>query len=174
MDNRSANPVQPSAWDAVRTLVQQEVAEGVYDTWLRPTRGLATVGNVLRVGVPNEMFAEWLRSQYLALIRTAMTRSGLGHMQVEFVPPIGAAVATAPAAAPPVASAAARPAGPETPRLNPRYSFDGFVVSSCNQLPTPPRWRSATSRAGPTTRSSSTAGSGWARPTSCRRSGTGC
>ncbi|MCU0231558.1 MAG: DnaA/Hda family protein, partial [Acidobacteria bacterium] len=135
--------MQPSAWDAVRTLLQQEVAEGIYDTWLRPTRGLPTVGNCLRVGVPNEMFGEWLRSQYLALIRSALMRSGLGHMQVEFVAPAGEAAASATpgakgpgaaAAAPSVASAAARPAAGDTPRLNPRYSFDGFVVSSCNQF----------------------------------------
>ena len=141
MDNRPVDPVQPSAWDAVRTLVREEVPEGVFDTWFRPTRGLPTQGTTLRVAVPNEMFAEWLRSQYLALIRAAMSRIGLGHLQVEFIAPAtaGAAVAASPspagvATAPPVASAAARPGGADAPRLNPRYSFDGFVVSSCNQF----------------------------------------
>ncbi len=140
MDNRPADPVQPSAWDAVRALVREQIAEGVFETWFGPTRALPTLGTTLRVGVPNEMFAEWLRSQYLALIRSTMNRAGLGHLQLEFVPPVasvpGAAAGRTDGAglAPPVASAAARPGGAEAPRLNPRYSFDGFVVSSCNQF----------------------------------------
>jgi len=75
------------------------------------------------------MFAEWMRTQFEPTIRGALARAGLAHLQVVFVPPAPQSTNSHPAV-----PGAARSASLEPPRLNPRYSFDGFVVSSCNQF----------------------------------------
>ncbi len=117
-----SDPTSPTSWDRVLAAVRPLVNPGAYETWFRPTRYAGQVGSVLHVSVPNEMFAEWLRSQYLPAIRSALSVTGVGATDIEFIPP-----------AAPSVSVAAAPAEPPTP-LNTRYTFDNFVVSSCNQF----------------------------------------
>ncbi|MDH3285135.1 MAG: DnaA/Hda family protein, partial [Acidobacteriota bacterium] len=120
------HPAEPSSWERVLTILRPRVGVGSFETWFRPTHFLEQRGSTLRVRVPNEMFAEWLRSQYLPDIRSALGEAGLDEIaDVEFQA-IGVAE---PAAAP------ARPQASGTrPRLNARYTFGNFVVSSCNQF----------------------------------------
>ena len=61
----------------------------------------------------------------------------------------------------------------EPARLNPKYTFETFVIgASATASRTPRRWRSPRRRPRRTTRCSSTATPAWARPTCCTRSGT--
>jgi chromosomal replication initiator protein len=73
------------------------------------------------------MFAEWLRTKYLHEIHRALPKAGLPDSEIVFVPP------AAPAPAPP-SQVSARDARPAHQRLNTRYTFENFVVSSCNQF----------------------------------------
>jgi chromosomal replication initiator protein len=100
---------------------------GIYDTWFRPTQQLSHRGNTIEVAVPNEMFAEWLRTQYLPEIRTALPKAGLPDSDVVFVPPSSTPTVSEPH------PTTAKPPAP-THRLNTRYTFENFVVSSCNQF----------------------------------------
>ncbi|MBP7148071.1 MAG: chromosomal replication initiator protein DnaA [Acidobacteria bacterium] len=106
-------------WEHVLSLLRRDVNPGAYETWFRPTRLLDYDGHTMRISVPNEMSAEWLRSQYLPAIRATLHKAGLSATEIEFVPPrrIDNSVGPLPLA-----------------RLNPRYTFDNFVVSSCNQF----------------------------------------
>ncbi|RMG48710.1 MAG: chromosomal replication initiator protein DnaA [Acidobacteria bacterium] len=125
MENGAAQPaLGASAWDRVLAALRPKLGPGTFDTWFRPTKLLGVEGNRLRVGVPNEMFAEWLRTQYLSAIRSALPDAGFpgaDSIEVEFVAP------------------RPQPDSPPVPdrepaRLNARYTFDNFVVSSCNQF----------------------------------------
>ncbi len=124
MENRvTPTRTEPSSWDRVLTILKPRVGIGPFDTWFRPTRFLGRQGTTIKVRVPNEMFAEWLRTQYLADIRSALGEAGFGEIaNIEFQTPGG-------------------PDGPAgsavngvRPRLNSRYTFNNFVVSSCNQF----------------------------------------
>ncbi len=116
-----------SLWLRLLATIRPQLNPGAFETWFRPTRQLAQNGSTLKVAVPNELFAEWLRSQYLPVIRAALCNEGCSATSVEFVPP--AAVAPKASAWPPTA-----PSTPPAPLLNPRYTFENFVVSSCNQF----------------------------------------
>ncbi len=126
VDNVLAPPGSaPSAWDRVLLVLQPDLNPGTYETWFRPTRYVGLEGGTLWVSVPNEMFAEWLRSQYMPVIRSALPKAGVPATQVEFVPP-KRVEKSIPAPPPPVT--------PTLANLNPRYTFEHFVVSSCNQF----------------------------------------
>ncbi|NJN63532.1 MAG: ATP-binding protein [Acidobacteria bacterium] len=128
----SGPPDHPSAWDRVRTLVRLRVSPGNFDTWFRPTHQASHDGTRLLVEVPNDMFGEWMRTTYLDVIHEVLPTAGLGGCQIEFVT---RAALTESRSRRPEASGS-RPVSPPVPRarLNARYTFDTFVVSSCNNF----------------------------------------
>jgi chromosomal replication initiator protein len=98
----------------------------------------------IHVRVPNTWFAEWLRTNYSSIIHDALTAIGKPGMRVTFVPdadqgrrpplPAGRGAAGSPPGPLP-GPIGGQPSGPDRPRfLNPRYTFDAFVVSSCNEF----------------------------------------
>ncbi|GAB4371896.1 MAG: chromosomal replication initiator protein DnaA [Acidobacteriota bacterium] len=115
----------PGLWDRVRGEIEGRIPRGSFQTWFAPTTQRGVSAGVLEVEVPNEMFAEWMRTQYAPLIREILADHRGGVSDVRFV---SRSRAPAPRNE---ASAAARPARPS---LNERYTFENFVVSSCNQF----------------------------------------
>jgi chromosomal replication initiator protein len=133
----------PNTWDRVLDKIEAKVNSRSFQTWFKPTRLVAEDAASLTVEVPNSWFAEWLRSNYSALITDALREIQRPGVAVEFQPEtLEAPAAEVPAAvteaeahvAPTVtANGIPGPAGNGT-WLNPRYTFDTFVVSSCNQF----------------------------------------
>ena len=131
MENLLSRPAADStSWDRVLEAIQPRLNPSIFDTWFRPTKFLAHDGATIRVSVPNGMFGEWLRTQFLGEIRAAMQASGVAANDVVFV---SAELAPAPDPAAARQPAPAEPQPAASP-LNPRYTFDNFVVSSCNQF----------------------------------------
>jgi chromosomal replication initiator protein len=90
---------------------------------------MSRTGPTVRIRVPNQMFAEWLRSQYLQEIRSALGEAGFAGVEnVEFDASAinGRGVIEQPGVP--------ERSDDETCPLNRRYTFDNFVVSSCNQF----------------------------------------
>ncbi len=126
MDNGIAQTTAAgSPWERVLAAIKPQLHPGAFETWFRPTRQIGEEGSTLKIAVPNEMFAEWLRTQYLGAIHAALSSAGVPATAVDFIPPRHDA-------APPVVPAPNRMVS-ATP-LNPRYTFENFVVSSCNQF----------------------------------------
>ena len=90
--------------------------------------------------MPNLLFKEWLTKHYAAVIGEAMGEIGHGHLVVNFVADAqGDAAPLALSAEEAIAfEAAPAPAVPPPPGtaagLNPRYTFDTFIVGSSNQF----------------------------------------
>ena len=130
---------ESTVWDGVLSMLQPRLGAPTYDNWFRPTRLLSFDGERLRIAVPNEMFAEWLRSAYDVEIRASLEQMGLDrNLMLEFIPPEsvarepytddGSAVeGTPPRSTPTRRAESARPTAL-------RNTFDDFVVSSCNQF----------------------------------------
>ena len=136
-------------WQAALLRLQSQVTRPNFDTWLKDTIGLRLApsgpegaGHTLVVAARSDFATEWLSSK----LRPAITRiltSLADHVTDVSFEVIGAAAAEAPGA-----EAAALRVGPPAaaeeggravaswprPRLNPRFTFDSFVVGSCNRL----------------------------------------
>ena len=125
--------VARNTWDRVLGKLETRVNAHSFSTWFRPTHFVSEDAVLLRIQVPNSWFAEWLRTNYLPLIQDALREMERPNVSVEFVAAEGngngrsGQATTTTAAERGVAEHAAT-------SLNPRYTFEKFVVSSCNQF----------------------------------------
>ncbi|HEY7924063.1 MAG TPA: chromosomal replication initiator protein DnaA, partial [Vicinamibacteria bacterium] len=110
-------------WDDVLARVEGKINRHSFATWFRPTSYLAQDKGTLRIGVPNAQFREWLSKNYRGILQEALTEVGHAELQVIFEEH-----ADEPAQAQP--GTVER----ETSALNPKYTFDSFVVGSSNQF----------------------------------------
>jgi chromosomal replication initiator protein len=113
-----------SLWDEVLRRVEGKVNRHSFATWFRPTTLLSSDGSTLRVGVPNGQFRDWLSKNYMGVLLEALGEAGQGDLRIVFEE-IGE---EAPISAPPAAPER------EAPHLNPKYTFESFVVGSSNQF----------------------------------------
>ena len=95
----------------------------VLDTWIRPLRVLEAHDTRVELSVPNKFFRQHLEQRYLDTLRVAV-QSVVGP-RAQIVLTIDR---SAPAPPAPVPAAAA------APDLDPRYTFDTFVVGTSNQI----------------------------------------
>jgi chromosomal replication initiator protein len=138
------------AWSAVLERLSGRIGQRSYRDWFEPTRLLAVDQDALRVEVPNVLFLEWLDRNFRDVVEEVLgelRQEGRGvPAAVRFVVATTAEPATAGhAAAEPVSVLRERLFTPEEleaapalrePRavLNPRYTFENFVVGACNQF----------------------------------------
>ena len=125
-------------WDEILARIETKVNRHSFYTWFKPTTFVAEDTGAVTVRVPNPLFKDWLTKHYPGVITEAMGELKKAGLQVNFVadasgdrPPIPLSVeeaAALEAAEPPV------PVGPGPAGLNPRYTFDTFIVGSSNQF----------------------------------------
>ena len=115
-------------WDEVLARVEGKINRHSFATWFRPTSYLSSDERSLRVSVPNGQFRDWLSKNYLGVLQEALSEIGRPDTRVLFEETSSAE--DSPAAPSAAASAPDR----ETSPLNPKYTFDSFVVGSSNQF----------------------------------------
>src|SRR2546426_315762 len=99
------------------------------DTWFHPCHLVAVEGDHLRIGAPNKFHRDWVFQHHWDVLQTA-AREALGGQ-----PRLSIVVVeenSSPTPAPPPRSPT--PPGGRVEGLNPRYTFDSFVVGSSNQF----------------------------------------
>ena len=121
-----------NTWEQVLHRIETKIPAHSFTTWFGPTRFVDEDAASLKVRVPNDWFAEWLKTNYLEVIHAALREVDRPGLSVAFETE---AVDLSPPPAAPAAAAAPFPAERSAPAwLNPRYKFETFVVSSCNQF----------------------------------------
>ncbi|MBM4439228.1 MAG: chromosomal replication initiator protein DnaA [Candidatus Rokubacteria bacterium] len=119
-------------WTQLLDASARKLPGAVLDSWLRPCRPLSLEGDHLTIAAPNRFTRDWLIQHHFDVIQAAAADCIGGHPRVSIViddaPPAETSVD-----APPPPTAPVR--GPSTLEgLNPRYTFDTFVVGSSNQF----------------------------------------
>jgi chromosomal replication initiator protein len=123
-----------SIWDQILARIETKVNRHSFYTWFRPTTLVADGGNQLTIRVPNPLFKDWLTKHYSVVLSEALAEVHRPGATVVFVAEGSAATAlTADEPQPPVLEPEALPAA-ASGGLNPRYSFDTFIVGSSNQF----------------------------------------
>ena len=127
MEARSAQEI----WETALGELQIQVNKANYRTWLGKTVGLSYQGNQFVVGVPNTFVAEYLDKNQRSLI--SKTLIGLTRRDIKVVFSVDGKDENSPGSY--YAREATSPSTQTSPpRFNPKYTFDSFVVSSCNRL----------------------------------------
>ncbi len=120
-----------NAWLEILNHIKLKVNPQSYQTWLKPARFLRAENATLVVRVPNREFKEWIQEHYGGLIAEALEQLGAGYQHVAFEyeeNPVR------PSAAEPKVEQRKLDFDSVDHQLNPRYTFDSFVVGSCNQF----------------------------------------
>jgi chromosomal replication initiator protein len=124
-------------WEDILSRVQAKVNRHSFYTWFKPTSFIADDGRAITVRVPNALFKDWITKHYSGVIAEALGEVSRTDSLIYFVTS-GSPEAEAPPP-PPVEEAPndeALPPLTPTPAagLNPRYTFDTFIVGSSNQF----------------------------------------
>ena len=154
-------------WEEILSRIETKVNRHSFYTWFRPTTFVADDRTSVTVRVPNGLFKDWLTKHYSGVIGEAMSELQRPNMTVTFLsdaPSDAPAVQLGPDEAVALETNIP-PAMPGPAGLNPRYTFDTFIVGTRISSPTRPAARSPKRRRAPTTRCSSTAASVWVKPT---------
>ncbi|OFW02814.1 MAG: chromosomal replication initiator protein DnaA [Acidobacteria bacterium RIFCSPLOWO2_02_FULL_68_18] len=125
-----------SIWDQILSRVETKVNRHSFYTWFKPTALVVDGGHAITVRVPNPLFKDWLTKHYSVVLSEALAevhRAGAALVFVaEGMPPSLPPADEAPPpteAQPAETRAATAPGG-----LNPRYTFDTFIVGPSNQF----------------------------------------
>jgi len=124
--------VLDSLWGRLLDTIALKLAPAVIDQWVRPCRLLAVEGDHLKIGAPNPFSRDWLLQHHFQALQQAAQAVIGGQPRITIVVEESLEQALAADAPPP--PLAARPGGGSTEGLNPRYTFDTFVVGSSNQF----------------------------------------
>jgi chromosomal replication initiator protein len=115
-----------TAWERILQHLERRVNPHTFSTWFQPTRQQSLENGRLVVRVPTKAFRKRLSETYGELIRAVLVEVGMADTQVEFVPT--EPERSSPTAQPRLDFEAA------DPQLNPRFTFETFVVGASNQF----------------------------------------
>jgi len=121
-----------SIWDQILTRIEAKINRHSFYTWFKPTAFVADDGATVTVLVPNSLFRDWLTKHYAGVINEAVGEIGRTGTAVAFVTEATSAEPPAPATLPREESVP--PAVTSAAGLNPRYTFDSFIVGPSNQF----------------------------------------
>jgi chromosomal replication initiator protein len=147
--------IVPNPWVRILDALEKKINRHSYDTWLKPTRYSHATNKVLFVRIPTAEFHH-VGDKYADLIQEALDNLGLGYEDVKFVTAeddpsntptrhdggFSAQSSSAglnPGSAPQAVASGLHPTQgrfdwDSAAQLNPRYTFDAFVIGSGNQF----------------------------------------
>ena len=134
-------------WDQVLTRIETKVNRHSFYTWFKPTSFISDDDASVSVRVPNSLFKEWLTKHYAGVIAEALAEVKREQLTIHFLADSQADPAGIPLSNEEVAAlqaleirqAPSAPSAAPLPHvtnvgLNPRYTFDSFIVGSSNQF----------------------------------------
>jgi chromosomal replication initiator protein len=127
--------IQPTmnSWEKILQHMERRVNPHSFNTWFQPTRQEGDDGAKLTVRVPSRPFRKRLTETYGELLQAVLVEVGMPDAQLDFVcaepepAPVQAAAAVA-------AKQSRLDFDSVDHQLNPRYTFDTFVVGASNQF----------------------------------------
>lgn len=122
-----------SIWDQVLGRIETKVNRHSYYTWFRPTSLVSDSGQTITVLVPNSLFKDWLTKHYSVVLSEALNEVKRSDSNVLFVSE-GASVPAPPTEEPAAKEPIDEFRSTSPGGLNPRYTFDTFIVGTSNQF----------------------------------------
>ena len=134
-------------WNSLLGRLKTEVSEQVFNAWFMPITPVSISGDKLTLGVPNKFFKEWVRERYLSLLSSHLNKIANQKIEIEFVILPGSEPQAAKGESEIRAaqrekrgwfrSVFPRQSGEsllQETRVNPKYTFENFVVGPSNRF----------------------------------------
>jgi chromosomal replication initiator protein len=131
-------------WGQAAQHLRAELADATWHTWFHGVRPLRFQHYVLVLGVPSSLAAERIRSAYNPMLDAALHDATGRDVAIEFLVDTDARVDDSATAAAVLGNATETPGDAQNPSprestwasgtLNPRYTFDQFVIGASNRF----------------------------------------
>src|SRR6266851_1988925 len=115
-------------WEQIKQQLQAILSPESFQSWVSRTTLAQLAGGLLRVSVPNVESKAWLETEFATHVLSIIRKLNLPVQSVLYEIASGSKEHPAPDGE--------RELEPESPvsQLNPRFTFDSFVVGACNQF----------------------------------------
>ncbi len=120
-------------WQHILSVIQTKLSKPSYDTWFKATKARFVEDNVLEVTAPTTFAAEWLEGKYTHLIRTTLFEHLGKQIDLRFTIEESKPEAT-PFQPPKPVPEPVLNEEPFAHMLNPKYTFDTFVIGANNRF----------------------------------------
>jgi len=107
-------------WDRIKKELETNLSPESYQNWISRIEFMGIDGLAMLVGVPDETTKRWMETEYASVVLRMARQIGLSIERVEY-------------ALPSVREPGDFETVPANP-LNPKFTFDSFVVGACNQF----------------------------------------
>src|SRR5215813_640107 len=153
--------IEGDVWREILRSIKSKLSQESFDTWFQPLafEGLDQSRRMIRLRAPNSIIKNWVNTNYSSLVDESLTEVRLDGYLIGWSTEDNGGHPTKPGAekilamadepkneapkvnqAPPYSEPAVTPTapamrrGPQPPPLNPKYTYESFVVGSCNQF----------------------------------------
>lgn len=139
-----ADPIE-EIWPGACALLADRLSKDVFDRWIKIIQPISLTQEAMRLSVSNDFYLSWLEENYLPMIREAVT--AVNGEPVEIVievrprdidrKDVSEIVEKMAPSAPPERKLVRRKSEEkkgEKKKLNPRYTFDNFIVGPSNEF----------------------------------------
>jgi len=123
------NPRMHELWDKTLELIKVELTEVSFNTWLKAIQPVSLMDNVFTFTVPDDFTKGILEARYLTLIRNALKQVSSNYYDIKLV------IGSEEKEFEQEEKKKERMADEQTnSSLNPKYTFDTFVIGNSNRL----------------------------------------
>ena len=148
--------MESSLWENILSAIKSKLQAESFETWFNPIEfeGIDRDQRLIRLRAPNRVVQDWVKSNYLSLMDQSFGELSLHGYSVDWIVPDDRTQAVAvsvqdnraesqPVVTPQATASFAQGAATALatarqlatdPALNSKYTFDNFVVGSCNQF----------------------------------------
>jgi len=126
-------------WQRLSAALKPQISADSFKRWFSGVELIEAKDNSLTFGVPNNIYQFWIESNYMPALQTAIVTTFGSPRSVKFCSPSGPGTQTSPGDPMPLeevlqaAPSNAKP-GATVPGLNPRNTFESFVVGPNNEI----------------------------------------
>ncbi|MCK9524349.1 MAG: chromosomal replication initiator protein DnaA [Limnochordia bacterium] len=138
-------------WDEVLENMSADLPERSFDAWLKNSHPVLLDGNTLHVEFPNEFTKDWVEARYMNPLQKTLRQVANRDWDIKFTIPKGVKSLSTPGEREyekepmprqrqtiledlPLVELPARDIAPVSSILNPRYTFESFVVGNSNRF----------------------------------------
>ncbi|WP_124726253.1 chromosomal replication initiator protein DnaA [Staphylospora marina] len=121
-------------WARTLELIQDRISKPSFETWLKNTEAVELSGDRLIVAAPNDFTREWLESRYQELVQGIVREVTGSDLTVTFVCRTEERPAGTERDMPVKSAEEPEEFDPLSTQLNPRYTFDTFVIGANNRF----------------------------------------
>ncbi|PLR88789.1 chromosomal replication initiator protein DnaA [Bacillus halotolerans] len=121
-------------WNQALAQIEKKLSKPSFETWMKSTKAHSLQGDTLTITAPNEFARDWLESRYLHLIADTIYELTGEELSIKFVIPQNQDVEDF--MPKPQVKKAVKEDTSDFPQnmLNPKYTFDTFVIGSGNRF----------------------------------------